>query len=169
MMNFGFGSFPGSSITPSNAYGSFFDLTTQTAIANTPTPMTCNIVDFVNNINYDKITGEIEVLFNGVYNLQFSAQAARSSGSTQQDLDIWFVLNGNAIRNSTTRIDFQGNNRYIVASWNYFVPMSAGDKIQIFYAVTNSQIVLQYEPENLIIPFPAIPSVIKTINKIADL
>jgi hypothetical protein len=44
--------------------------------------------------------------------------------------------------------------------------MNAGDIVQIFYRVTNTQIVLQYEPENLIVPFPAIPSVIKTINKI---
>ncbi len=166
-MNFGFQSSVSSGNTPiENAYGSFYDLTTQIATPNTPTPMTCNIVDFVNNINYLTSTGEIQVLVNGVYNLQFSAQAARSSGTTAQELDIWFVLNGIAIPNSATKIDFQGNNRYIVASWNYFLAMNAGDKVQIFYRVTNTQIVLQYEPENLIVPFPAIPSVIKTINKI---
>jgi beta-galactosidase beta subunit len=166
-MDFGFQL--GGSTPIVNAYGSFFDLTTQIATPNTPTPMLCNTIDFVNNINYNITTGEIEVLVDGIYNLQFSAQTARSTGTSAQEIDIWFVFNGTAIPNSATKIDFQGNNRYIVASWNYFLSMNAGDRVQIFYRVTNTQIVLQYEPENLIVPFPAIPSVIKTINKIADL
>lgn len=169
-MDFGFGSFySGSIITSINAFGSFFDTTRQTALINTPTPMVCNNIDFINNMNYDKITGEMEVLYNGYYNIQFSCQLNRLAGGSPQHIDIWFALNGNAIPNSDTRINLNNNNVYQVASWNYFIAMNSGDKAQIFYAVTDANIVLEYQPESLIIPHPAIPSVIKTMNKIGDL
>lgn len=167
-MEFGFGSFYTASVGSLNAFGSFFDTTTQITTANKPTPMVCNNVDFVENINYNKTTGEIEPTINGFFNLQFSSQLFRIAGGSIQEIDIWFALNGIDIPNSNTKITMANNNHYLVASWNYFVKMNAGEKLQIMYAVTNANVVLQYAPANLSTPHPAIPSVIKTINKIGD-
>lgn len=167
-MDFGFGSFYSGSGGSLNAFGSFFDTTTQITTANNPTPMVCNNVDFVENLNYNKITGEIEPTINGFFNVQFSSQLFRIAGGSIQEIDIWFALNGIDIPNSNTKITMANNNHYLVASWNYFVKMNAGEKLQIMYAVTNANVVLQYAPANLSTPHPAIPSVIKTINKIGD-
>lgn len=167
-MEFGFGSFYTGSGGSLNAFGSFFDTTTQSTIIDTPTPMVCNNVDFVENVMYDKTTGEIEPLINGFFNLQFSSQLFRIAGGSVQSINIWFAINGLQIPDSNTKITMANNNHYLVASWNYFAKLNANDKIQIMYSVTDANLVLQYAPENLTVPYPAIPSVIKTINKIGD-
>ena len=62
-------------------FGSFYDTTTQTALElDTPTPMKFNTTDISNGVSIQDDT-KIVVENNGYYNIQFSAQLDRVSGS----------------------------------------------------------------------------------------
>jgi hypothetical protein len=145
--------------------GSFYENTTQTATANTPTAMLISQTGFLNNISLSGTTG-MQVNDAGYYNVQFSAQVYRTSGGTSQHVDIWLRVNGTDVSNSNTRINVNNNSIYHVAAWNWFVYLAASDVVEIMWATTSATIQLQSEAANLIIPHPETPSVIATINRI---
>ena len=145
--------------------GSFYDNTTQTATANTPTAMLISQTNFLNDISISGTTG-MQVNDAGYYNVQFSAQIYRTSGGTSQHVDIWLRVNGTDVANSNTRINVNNNSVYQVAAWNWFVLLGASDVVEIMWATTAATIELRSEVANLIIPHPETPSVIATINRI---
>ena len=145
--------------------GSFYDNTTQTATANTPTAMLISQTNFLNDISISGTTG-MQVNDAGYYNVQFSAQIYRTSGGTSQHVDIWLRVNGTDVANSNTRINVNNNSVYQVAAWNWFLLLGASDVVEIMWATTAATIELRSEVANLIIPHPETPSVIATINRI---
>jgi len=166
--NFGFDSInSGSAPISQNFYGSYFDTTTQTALLpDTPYAMKLNNIDFENGVQL--VAGsQIEALNTGFYNLQFSAQLYRTAGSSLENIDIWIRKNGFDIPSTSTKVNFNAQNRYEVAAWNWFVQMNAGESVQIMWSTTDIRIQLRFEPANLVVPYPEIPSVITTINKVS--
>jgi hypothetical protein len=145
--------------------GSFYEPSTQTTTANTPTAMLISQTGFLNNISIAGTTG-IQVNDAGYYNVQFSAQLYRTSGGTSQHVDIWLRVNGTDVSNSNTRINVNNNSVYVVAAWNWFLYLGASEVVEIMWATTSATIQLQSEVANLIIPHPETPSVIATINRI---
>jgi len=145
--------------------GSFYENTTQTTTANTPTAMLISQTGFLNNIALSGTTG-MQVNDAGYYNVQFSAQLYRTSGGTSQHVDIWLRINGTDVGDSNTRINVNNNSVYDVAAWNWFVLLSASDTVEIMWSTTAATIELRSEVANLTIPHPATPSVIATINRI---
>ena len=145
--------------------GSFYENTTQTATADTPTAMLISQTGFLNNIALSGTSG-MQVNDAGYYNVQFSAQLYRTSGGTSQHVDIWLRVNGTDVSDSNTRINVNNNSVYVVAAWNWFVLLSASDTVEIMWSTTAATIELRSEVANLIIPHPATPSVIATINRI---
>ena len=145
--------------------GSFYENTTQTTTANTPTAMLISQTGFLNNISIAGTTG-MQVNDAGYYNVQFSAQINRTSGGTSQHVDIWLRVNGTDVSNSNTRINVNNNSVYQVAAWNWFLYLGASDVVEIIWSTTSATIQLESEVANLIIPHPETPSVIATINRI---
>lgn len=158
-----------------NNYGSFYDTSKQNAALSTPTPMKFNTTD-TTCTNGVSIVNDgfgnptlITVSESGIYNIQFSAQLDREAGSGIAEVNIWFKKNGNIIPDSNTSLTISGaaNKAKIVAAWNIFVQLNAGENAQIIWMTDDINIVLLYRPENLVVPYPAVPSVILTVNKIA--
>jgi hypothetical protein len=145
--------------------GSFSDNTTQTATANTPTAMLISQPNFLNNVSLSGTTG-MQVNDAGYYNVQFSAQLYRTAGSSSQHVDIWLRVNGTDLSDTNSRVNINDHSIYHVAAWNWFVLLAASDVVEIMYSVTAATIELRSEVANLIIPHPATPSVIATINRI---
>jgi len=149
--------------------GSFYSTTNQIAIlTNTAYAMEFDTTDTVitNGVSLAN-NSELVVSVDGVYNLQFSAQLDRVSGSGTDTIDIWFRKNGVNIPNSNTRINMTGNlnSCKTVAAWNFMLDMNANDYVEIMWASTTTNIELIYAATSS--PHPATPSVIATINKIA--
>lgn len=145
--------------------GSFYDNTTQTTTANTPTAMLISQTGFLNDVSLSGTTG-IQVNNAGYYNVQFSAQVFRTAGSSSQHIDIWLRVNGTDVANSNSRVNINDHSIYHVPAWNWFLYLGASDTVEIMYSVTVATIELRYEVANLIIPHPETPSVIATINRI---
>lgn len=153
-------------------YGSFYDTTTQTvasgavkAMEFNTTSLTCTNGVSITNNSLGRPT-RITVSSNGVYDLQFSAQLNRETGGNTKQVDIWVRVKDLNVLSSNTTLSVQANAKKLVAAWNFYVYIKAGEYVEIMWTQDDS-IDLLYSPENLVVPYPATPSVIATINKIS--
>lgn len=143
-------------------YGSWYDTTTQTTTANTPTPMYCDSGS--GNGILKKFGSNFEVQVAGTYNVQFSVQLDQASGAGHH-IYIWLRKNGVDVPWSASEVAIQGTVAESIPAWNWFIDLAAEDYINIMYYVTDSGVQIKaVGPDAL---KPAIPSVIVTMNKIA--
>lgn len=153
------------------AYGAFHDMTDQSVVSGSVAPMQYNTNDFASGVTIMSDTDANPTLIHflndyGVYNIQFSAQLYRDSGESAADIIIWLRKNGTDVPDTSTKIHMANNNTYAVASWNFLIDGFAGEQLQIMWT-QNDGIILAHEAENLIVPYPAIPSVILTVTQVA--
>jgi hypothetical protein len=156
----------------SNLYkGNFYDSITQTlAAANTATPVILNNTDAPTTNGISIVTdgtnlSRITFANAGVYNILFSAQLANSGGSSQT-VDFWLRKNGSTaaanIAHTNGKVQLQGNASFLMAAWNYFVDVAAGDYIQLVWAATSTNITMVAAAANGV--HPETPSIIVTAN-----
>lgn len=144
-------------------YGQFYDTTTQTAGAiNTAYAITFNTVSLSSGVRLrSPSTSEVEVDTEGVYNIQFSAQLDNTSGGNHLAY-IWLRLNGADVAYSAGRLVLKGTDGDLVAGWNYFAQLKAGDYFQLMWSVVD--VAVQLVAVAAAAPVPAIPSIILTVN-----
>jgi hypothetical protein len=154
--------------------GSFYDIITQTLTggANVGVPVILNTTDTsatngVSIVSDGTNLTRITVANAGVYNVLFSAQMANSGGSSQV-VDFWLRKNGSTaaanIADTNGKVQLQSNNTYVMAAWNYFVSLNAGDYIQLMWTATSTNITMVTEAANGV--HPATPSIILTVNQV---
>jgi len=107
----------------------------------------------------------IQVSKDRVYNIAFSAQLNRTSGGSSKQITIWLRKNGTDIANTATHLTVQANQGKLVAAWNFFVDIAVGDDLQIMWS-QNDNIDILAEVADVVLPHPAVPSLILTINEI---
>ena len=148
-------------------YGAFYDTRTQSGSANVSHSIQFNSTDYSAGVTISNNT-RIVLANVGIYNIQFSAQLDRITTTGVDKIDIWFRKQGLDIPNTNTSVTISGNanTAKIVASWNIYLQLNAGEYVQLMYSVTDLQIKILAQAENLIVPHPATPSVIVTIEKI---
>ncbi len=150
------------------AYGSFFDLSNQIAVAaDSAAAMTLSNTDFSSNVSVQN-NSQLRFTNAGVYNIQFSAQIDRSSGTAAQSVKIWLRKNGQDVPASATNLIISGgvNTAAFVASWNFFQNLAAGDQVQLMWSVSNPQVYLAFSPATTSPSRPAVPSLIVTVNQV---
>ena len=150
-------------------YGQFSDTTTQSGSANTAYSMKFNTTDFSHNISV--VSGSrITVDNTGIYNLQFSAQLDNIS-NTNEIMDIWIAVTGSNVSNSNTSVAINkaqaGNEGKTVAAWNYMLPLSASQYVELKWNSSGGSIILLSSGSAINPTRPATPSVIATITQIA--
>ena len=150
-------------------YAQFSDTTTQSGSANTAYSMKFNTTDISHNISM--VSGSrITVQNTGIYNLQFSAQLDNDS-NTNEVVDIWLAVTGSNIPNSTTTVAINkaqaGNFGKLVAAWNYMIPLSASQYVELKWNTHGGNIILLATGSASNPTRPATPSVIATITQIA--
>jgi hypothetical protein len=150
-------------------YGQFSDTTTQSGSANTAYSMKLNTTDISHNISV--VSGSrITVQNTGIYNLQFSAQLDNTS-NTNEVVDIWVAITGSNVANSNTQVAINkaqaGNSGKLVAAWNYLLPMSASNYVELKWSSNGGGIILHSSGSASNPTRPAIPSAIATITQIA--
>lgn len=148
-------------------YGSFFSTQTQTPTINTITAITYNNTDTSATSGISIIdNSKIKVDTTGVYNIQFSAQLQRTAGGSAKQIIIWLRKNGIDVPSTSTHITMQANDDYIISSWNFYLQLNANEYAQLMM-YQNDAIQLIYEIANTSVPYPILPSVILTIQKIS--
>lgn len=166
--------------TPSSAFGTLFrttysnygawqDTTTQTGSTTTPTVMTYNTTDAIDGVTLTS-GSRITVPVAGVYNLQWSGQFENSDQAVQ-DIWVWVRINGADLAGSTGLISIPsrksvGVPSHIIAGWNYFLTMTAGQYVELYWLKQTSGIVLTPYAASVSPPYPATASVIVTIAQV---
>lgn len=153
---------------PAN-YGSYYDTTTQTVASGSIAAMKMNtsVTEDGVSIQNDGSSNPTEILIDnaGLYNIQFSAQLNRTSGGSDAETTIWLRVDGADVAYSATKVTMKANTTYVVAAWNWFQEVTAGQYIQIMWAHNDAIQILQ-EAAGVAPVHPAIPSVIVTVNRI---
>jgi hypothetical protein len=160
----------GTNAISTTSYGFFYDTITQTALlTNTGYPIKLRKIDteLTNNILIEN-ESKIKVLNKGKYNLQFSAQLDRSSGTATCYVSIWLRKNGIDIPNTATDVTIQGGTSVAatVAAWNFFINLNANEYIELVWSTDNTTAQIQYSPIEVGKPRPAIPSMILSMQQI---
>lgn len=149
-------------------FGAFYSTQTQTnSPVNTPRAMTFNSISdnyHVTIQNNSRITFD----YSGVYNIQFSAQLEKTTG-TASNVNIWLRENGVDVPWSDTKVTL-ANSSKIVASWNFVVSVPNTNYIEIVWASSDHNVqILAEAAQTLPYPSPAIPSVILTVTPVKAL
>jgi hypothetical protein len=146
-------------------YGSFYDVTTQTAASiNTGYPIKFGTTATTNSVVVQSDGAnltKIEVDETGIYNFAFSLQLQKASAN-KKDVWVWFRINGVDVPNSATKVSLAGSSAASVAAWNFFMNLTALDYVQLMWAVEDTGIQILYEAATVFAP--AIPSSILTVN-----
>ena len=166
---------PGSDgITTLGYRGSFHDTTTQTHTAiNTAKAMKLNTTN-TNETSGVSITnnslGEptrITVANTGTYNLQFSAQLARTTGHKGTvNAEIWLRRMNSNVDMSNTKITLSGDedSAKAVASWNFLVYLDANQFVELMWTVDDLRLEMPTITTGL--NGPNIPSLIVTMTQV---
>jgi len=151
--------------------GSFYDTTTQTTAGNenlavkfNNTDLTCTSgFSIVNDISGNPT--QITAANTGIYNLQFSAQLNRTSGGGAAQTYFWIRINGVDVPETAGTLTLANNGDLLMAAWNYFLPLTAGQNVQLMWRSSVSTIRILYNT-SLYPTIPHIPSVIATICQV---
>ncbi len=152
----------------SRYYGQFWSTVSQpNGGATVANPMTFDTSDTFNTGVSIAVgnTSHVVIANPGTYNIQFSAQMAKSD-SGQDTVSIWLAKDGVNVPDSCTDVDLNNNNARSVAAWNWLVnTTTANTYYEILWSSTdlNMEILAQGARTNP--TRPAIPSVILTVTQ----
>jgi hypothetical protein len=148
-------------------YCSFSDYTDQTiAAANTATKVTFNTTDMVSGFSLVS-SSRMTAAYAGSYNFQWSGQFVNSD-SAEQDVEVWIRINGVDLVGSTGRVSVPkrhgSTDGHILPGWNYYLPLAAGDYVELYWAASNTTVSLQHGNASAWAPSTA--SIIATMDRI---
>ena len=149
-------------------YGSFYDITPQTI----PAPYSVAQVQIGNTVfnNNIQIASGTQIVFDnaGKYNVEFSLQVTNTSAQERQ-FYLWLDYLSSPVANSASVITIPkqhaGGNGHVVAAWNFYVDVNAGDNVELMW--TSDSILVKLEAITPPVPsIPTIPSVIVTVSSL---
>ena len=143
-------------------YGSFYSTVDQTAaLANTAYGITYNTTDLSYGVTLGSPASRIYVDRVNIYNIQFSAEFINTAGGAHTAW-IWLRKNGTNVPDSAGVVRVEGNNTELLTSWNYLLPLNAGDYFELMWEVSNTALSMHADPATAI--HPAVPSMILTVT-----
>ena len=160
--------------TATGSYGSFYDTGSVLATSTTNVySMSLSTTDISNGVFVSASNGDVtRVKFTnaGTYNLQFSSQFSNTDNSNQ-DVIVWVRKNGVDIPDSSgvaAAPPFKaGSNGQVLAAWNYYLSLSAGDYIQMCWHVEQANVItLETIPAGVGPTHPRTPSTILTATRV---
>jgi hypothetical protein len=156
------GSATGGGTISTASFISVYSTSSQTVTApESASIMTFDTVDFSRGIALSS-GSRFLVSKTGAYNLAFSAQLDKTTG-TKQTAHIWLKKNGANVPNSNTKVTMGGGSGdKAVAAWNLFLTGSAGDYWELAWSATDTNVFLSTEASSSV--YPVTPSIIATVN-----
>ena len=162
-------------------YGSFYDTTTQTAVAATATLITINSQDIAREVSIVSGTN-VKVTYPGIYNMQFSVQLENTAASVD-DVSIWLrQFNRDGVQYYSPSGDLPGSNGMItvpakhgstpgaiISGWNYFLTMQGGDYIQLVWSTAAATTQIVYHTAQTGPVRPGTSSVVLTMTFVSAL
>lgn len=154
-------------------YGSFSNNTDQTAPSVGSTAVVVyDTTEEASGVYYSNLS-RIYVRNYGIYNVQFSLQLVNKDNVAQY-ADVWFRVNGTDVSRSASRFDIPARKSasdwgHVIGTVNVFLELNAGDYVEIAGTTSSTLIGLESYAADVVIPRPAIPAAIVTVQYIAPL
>jgi len=145
--------------------GAFQSDITQSGSANVSQSMNFEVTDISEGVSIAS-NSRITLANSGTYNIQFSVQVDRVSGSGTDTVHIWLKKNGTNVPKSAGAITIAGSaaEAKTVAAWNYIVNAAANDYYELVWQSTDSNIQLINVAATGNIP--STPSIILTVTQV---
>ena len=152
-------------------YAAIQRTTNKTFTANTATEITFDQNDFLNGCANDGTDG-ITVSYAGIYNYQFSVQWANPDTQIHTGY-IWLRVNGVDVSGTASKFDCPAkhgtSDGYLIAAANFYVQLSAGDHVDLYAAVDNTNLYMEaYAAQTSPFAMPSIPSVVATLSFVSS-
>jgi len=143
-------------------YGSFYSTVDQTAaLINTAYGITYNTTDLSFGVTLGSPASRIYVDRVNIYNIPFSAEFINTAGGAHAAW-IWLRKNGTDVPDSAGVVRVEGNNTELLTSWNYLLPLNAGDYFELMWEVSDTALSMHADPATAI--HPSVPSMILTVT-----
>lgn len=152
------------------SYGAWSSNQDQAGSTTAGTVMTYNTPDVTDGVTL--VGGsQITVPNTGIYDLQFSAQF-RNNDNAQHEVWVWARVNNVDVPNSNTIITVPARKNsnidgYMVAAWNLFFSLNSGDYIELVWLKSSTLVTMEHLPASVSPVYPAIPSVIVSVQQVA--
>ena len=145
--------------------GAFQSNITQSGSANVSQSMVFETTDISQGVSIAS-NSRITLANSGTYNIQFSAQVDRVSGTGTDTVYIWLKKNGVNYNSSAGVLTVSGGalEAKAIASWNYVVDTTSSDYWELAWQASDSNIQLTSFPASGNIP--TLPSVILTVTQV---
>jgi hypothetical protein len=157
-------------------WGSFWDSTSQTATANTPTPILIRGNDLSNRGVKVISNSRITVDHPGIYSFTFSIQFS-NAGEQIHDVNVWLRKNDSGATGDVPDSDSKfsiiakhgGINGNVIGTVNFVLQLAAADYIELIWATSNADAYIHAEAAATS-PFahPGIPGIICTVTQVAS-
>lgn len=155
-------------------WGSFFDLTSQTAATiNTPTAIALRSADASNRGVVVASDSRITVANPGVYSITFSIQFSNTDTAIH-DVNVWLRKNDSGTSGDVANSDSKfsiiashgGTPGNVIGTVNFVLPLVAKDYIELMWSTSSLQAYIHAEAAGE--THPAIPSIICTVTQVAS-
>jgi hypothetical protein len=145
--------------------GAFSSTASQSGSANVSQSVTYDTTDISSGVSI--VSGsQITIANAGTYNIQFSAQIDRISGSGTDEVYFWLKKNGSNVANSAGVETVSGGAAAAktIVAWNFVTDAAANDYFELAWQTTDTNIHLTAATASGNIP--AIPSIIVTVTQV---
>ena len=145
--------------------GAFQSNITQSGSANVSQSIQFETTDISQGVSIAS-NSRITLANSGTYNIQFSAQVDRVSGSGTDEVYFWLKKNGTNVANTAGVETISGGalEAKTIAAWNYVVEAAANDYYELVWQSTDTNIHLTALTASGNIP--GIPSIILTVTQV---
>jgi hypothetical protein len=157
-------------------WGSFWDTTSQTATANTPTPILLRKNDLDNRGIKVISDSRITVDHPGIYSFTFSIQFSNTDVQIH-DINVWLRKNDSGASGDVADSDSKfsiiashgGTPGNVIGTVNFILKLAAADYIELIWATSNANAYIHAEAAATS-PFahPGIPGIICTVVQVAS-
>jgi hypothetical protein len=111
---------------------------------------------------------KITIATGGVYNLQFSAQFARTGGVAGfSTAEVWLSKNGTNVAETNGQVNIPQSGGKTIASWNYLIQANSGDYFQLYWSSTDTSLEVLYSAAGTDPTRPVTPAIIVTMTQVA--
>lgn len=157
-----------SSTEGSNSYGVYYDTSKQSTTIATATAVKFNFQQIENKISISNNNAgnatKIIVSENGLYQVNFNLQFIKSDINADE-LNVWIRKNNAGYLNSTLNFQIMGGGLKNNISGVYFLNLIAGDYVELFYSIKNSNTNMVGSLSTTVTPSkPATPSAMISIR-----
>lgn len=150
-------------------YGTFYDTTTQTATANTPTAITFNTSADLRHTRIGTPTSRVYFDADGLTTVTFSVQLTNSSAS-DDDVYVWLRKNGVDVPYTSSVVTVPKKHGAVdgatLMTVNFHETYAPGDYLELYWLTVNGTTSITTVPETVSPAKPASPGVALTVSQI---